>query len=203
MDLIELDGEVLVAGPDSSAHLSAQQEAAAGIRFRPGALPRLLAVPAADLRDRRVPLRELRPELAGAPPMVAASRLLRSEASATTAPWSLPLLREVTARLAAGIPVRAVADHAGYSARNLQRHCVAVYGYPPATLRRVLRFRRALTMVRAGVPTADAAARAGYADQPHLHRDVRDLAGVPLRQLGSAANRSTEVPSGSSTVAYR
>ena len=44
-------------------------------------------------------------------------------------------------------------------------------------------------------------ATAGYADQPHLHREVRSLAGVPLRQLASAANRSTDVPSGSSTVA--
>lgn len=201
MDLIELDGDVVIAGPDTTAHLSAQQRAATGIRFRPGALPRLLHVPAAELRDRRIPLAELRPDLAGAPPVAAAVRLLDSEPSATTAPWPLSMLREVTARLAAGTPVRVVADGAGYSARNLQRHCVAVYGYPPATLRRVLRFRRALTMVRAGVPTADAAARAGYADQPHLHRDVRELAGVSLRQLGSAANRSTEVPSGSSTVA--
>lgn len=201
MDLITLDGEVVVAGPDTTAHLSRQDEAAAGIRFRPGALPRLLAVPAADLRDRRVPLRDLRPELSGAPPLTAALRLLDSETSTTTSPWSLALLREVTARLAAGTPVRAVAEDAGYSARNLQRQCGAVYGYPPATLRRVLRFHRALTMMRAGVPTADAAARAGYADQPHLHRDVRDLAGVPLGQLANAANRSTDVPSGSSTVA--
>jgi hypothetical protein len=48
------------------------------------------------------------------------------------------------------------------------------------------------------------AARTGYADQPHLHREVRDLAGVPLaslRQDSSSANKSTQLPSGSATVA--
>lgn len=201
MDLIEIDDEVVVAGPDTAAHLSEHTSAAVGLRFRPGALPRLLGVPAAELRNQRVPLRELAPAAAGAPLIAATTQLLRAEPTATTSPWSLPLLGEVTARLGAGTSVQAVADETGYSARNLQRHCTAVYGYPPATLRRVLRFRRALGMVRAGVGIGDAAARAGYADQPHLYRDVRDLAGVPLPQLVSGANKSTEVPSGSVTVA--
>lgn len=201
MDLISIDGEIVVAGPDTRAHPSGPHAEAVGVRFRPGVLPRLLSVPAAELRDLRVPLAELRPELAGASPAAAAMRLLLDEPTACTAPWTLPLLRQITTLLSAGAPVGAVADEAGYSARNLRRQCIAVFGYPPATLRRVLRFRRALAMVRSGMPTADAAARAGYADQPHLHREVRDLAGVPLSQLGSAANRSIDVPSGSVTVA--
>lgn len=201
MDLVELDGDVVVAGPDTGSHLSAQQVRATGLRFRPGTLPRLLGVPAAGLSDQRIPLAELHPSVSGAPLLSAARRLLDNEPSATTAPWSLPLLQEVTARLGAGEAVQAVADQAGYSARNLQRQCTAVYGYPPATLRRVLRFRRALGMVRAGVAVGDAAVEAGYADQPHLYRDVRDLAGVPLSQLLSGAKRSTDVPAGSVTVA--
>ena len=61
---------------------------------------------------------------------------------------------------------------------------------------------RALDLVHAGATYADAAASAGYADQSHLARDVKALAGVPLGQLVSdAANRSTPLPSGSSTVA--
>jgi AraC-like DNA-binding protein len=201
MDLIELDGAVIVAGPDTRPHLSEQRISATGVRFRPGVLPRLLGVPAAELRNRRVSLAELVPAVSGAPLLAAAERLLRTEPTTTTAPWSLPLLDAVTTRLAAGTAVSSVADDTGHSARNLQRHCTAVYGYPPAMLRRVLRFRRAVGMVRAGVTIADAATRAGYADQPHLYREVRDLAGVPLPQLVSGANRSTDVPSGSSTVA--
>ena len=46
----------------------------------------------------------------------------------------------------------------------------------------------------------------GYADQAHLARDVKDLAGVPLTaahasRSGSGANSSTWLPSGSSTTA--
>jgi AraC-like DNA-binding protein len=47
----------------------------------------------------------------------------------------------------------------------------------------VLRFDRALALARAGTPLAEVAATAGYADQPHLAREVRALSGVPLRTL--------------------
>lgn len=201
MDLIDVDGDVVVAGPDTAAHLSGRHSTAFGVRFRPGALPRLLRVPAAELRDLRVPLRELRPELSGAPVLTAGIRLLADEPHPVTAPWTLPMLQHVTTRLDSGAAVSSVAEDIGYSTRNLQRHCVAVYGYPPVTLRRVLRFRRAVSLVRAGMAISEAAARAGYADQPHLSREVRELAGIPVTQLGSAAKRSTEMPSGSSTVA--
>jgi AraC-like DNA-binding protein len=78
-----------------------------------------------------------------------------------------------------------------------------VYGYGPAMLRRILRFRRAVRLLDDDLPYSGVAARAGYADQPHLHREVRDLAGVPLAALrqGSTANKSTQLPSGSATVA--
>jgi AraC-like DNA-binding protein len=118
------------------------------------------------------------------------------------------MLGHVTARLSAGASVADVAREIRWSSRTLQRQCGAVYGYGPATLRRILRFRRAVEMARAGRPFAAVANDAGYADQPHLHREVRELSGVSLRCLrersdqdGSGANRSTDVPSGSSTVA--
>ncbi|MEV5769093.1 helix-turn-helix domain-containing protein, partial [Micromonospora sp. NPDC052213] len=54
-----------------------------------------------------------------------------------------------------------------------------LFGYGPKTLARILRMGRALALARAGTPLAEVAARCGYADQAHLTRDVRDLAGVP------------------------
>lgn len=203
MDLIQMHGRVVVAGPDTTAFVSPRgREPFVGLRFRPGALPRLLGVPAAELRNSRVPLNELRVTGSYSRSLVELAAELASEGlAAETAPWSLPLLTHVTRSLGAGAAVTEVAQQIGWSSRTLQRQCAAVYGYGPAMLRRILRFRRAVRLLHGGTPYVEVAACAGYADQPHLHREVRDLAGLPLGQLASGANRSTEVPSGSSTVA--
>ncbi len=188
MDLIEMDDRVLVAGPDTTAFISEQGCAIArGLRFRPGVLPRLLGVPAAELRNNRVDLEVLRPNIVGGPLPSLTARLLQGETARETAPWRLAVLRHVTERLGSGAAVHSVADEIGWSARNLRRQCAAVYGYGPATLRRILRFRKAVRLLDAGMSAADAAAMAGYADQSHLSRQVHDLAGVPASQLGSGA----------------
>jgi AraC-like DNA-binding protein len=206
MDLIRMDGRIVVAGPDTAASVTRRNgEPFVGLRFRPGALPRLIGVPAGEVRNERVPLADLRPvpsrshsltELAG--------ELASEEPRAETAPWSMPLLSRVTERLAAGAAVGEVADAVGWTPRTLQRQCSAVYGYGPAMLRRILRFRRAVRLLDGDLPYSEVAARAGYADQPHLHREARELSGASLaslRQDPSGANRSTQLPSGSATVA--
>jgi AraC-like DNA-binding protein len=206
MDLMRMDGRIMVAGPDTTASVSPRDgEPFVGLRFHPGVLPRLLGVPASELRNERVPLSELRSGLPerGSLTELAAS-LASAEPRAETAPWSLGLLGHVTGRLGAGSAVADVAREIGWSNRTMQRHCVAIYGYGPAMLRRILRFRRAVRLLSEGLPSIEVAGRAGYADQPHLHREVRGLAGVPLaslRQESSSANRSTQLPSGSATVA--
>jgi AraC-like DNA-binding protein len=207
MDLIRMDGRIVVAGPDTTPVLAdPSARPYVGLRFRPGVLPRLLGVPAAELVGSRIPLAELRavpPERSTLTQLAVA--LASQPARAQTAPWPLAALHHVTGRLAAGTPIPAVADDIGWSPRTLQRQCYAVYGYGPTTLRRILRFRRAVAMLRAGRSIAEVAASAGYADQSHPHREVRELAGTAVTTLasryGSAANRSTDVPSGSSTVA--
>ncbi|MGH3675679.1 MAG: helix-turn-helix domain-containing protein [Mycobacterium sp.] len=174
-----------------------------GLRFRPGALPRLLGVPAAELRNSRVRLTELGIEVPGRSLVELATALASGDPAAETAPWPLPLLSHVTRRLATGAVITDVARQIGWSSRTLQRQCAAVYGYGPATLRRILRFRRAVRLLDDGASCAQTAAAAGYADQPHLHREVRDLGGMSLASLrqANAANRSIDVPSGSVTVA--
>jgi AraC-like DNA-binding protein len=206
MDLIRMAGRIVVAGPDTTAFVNPRdREPLVGLRFRPGVLPRLLGVPASELRNSRVPLSELRPKRTGSL-VELTTELASADPAAETAPWSMSLLHHVTHRLAGGAAVTEVAAEVGWSSRTLQRQCAAVYGYGPATVRRILRFRRAVGLLNAGVPYADVAASAGYADQPHLHREVRDLAGVPVAallsdQLDSAAKMSTQLPSGSATVA--
>jgi len=210
MDLIRMDDRVVVAGPDTCALITSRgRSPVVGLRFRPGALPRLLGVPAAELVGLRVALDELCTVDSRAPLTVVAHQLASRPERRETSPWSLQVLGSLTATLAAGTPAERVARETGWSSRTLQRQCRAVYGYGPATLRRILRFRRAMVLFRTGRSLADVAIAAGYADQPHLHREVRALAGTTVTALAAGqftdyvngAKRSAEVPSGSSTVA--
>jgi len=205
MDLMRMDGRFMVAGPDTTASVSPRGgEPVVGLRFHPGVLPRLLGVPASELRNARVAVTDLRSvPLRTRSLLELATDLASDGPRPETAPWSLPQLGNVTGSLAAGSAVIEVAREVGWSSRTLQRQCGAVYGYGPATLRRILRFRRAVLLLDKGLPPVEVAVHAGYADQPHLHREVRDLAGVPLAALrqDNSENRSTQLPSGSATVA--
>ena len=192
MDLMRMDGRVMVAGPDTTASVSFRAgEPFVGLRFHPGVLPRLLGVPASELTNERVRLSEFRGGLPQRGTLTELAALLACEEPRTeTAPWPLALLRHVTGRLAAGSTVADVAGEIGWSNRTM--------------LRRILRFRRAARLLDDGLSFGEVAAGAGYADQPHLHREARQLAGVPLaslRQDSSGANKSTQLPSGSATVA--
>ena len=83
----------------------------------------------------------------------------------------------------AGRPVGPTADALGLSARQLQRRCRISFGYGPKMLVRILRLQRALALAWRGHAFADVSATAGYADQAHLSREVKALAGVPLSEL--------------------
>lgn len=89
----------------------------------------------------------------------------------------------VAERLRAGAGVDPLALELGVSRRQLHRRCLASFGYGPKLLARILRMNDALALARGGVAFVDVAARSGYADQAHLSNDVRELAGVTLRQL--------------------
>ncbi|WP_431238633.1 DUF6597 domain-containing transcriptional factor [Mycolicibacterium aichiense] len=194
MDLIQLSGSILVAGPDTASFVSDHDSGeVTGTRFHPGVLPRLLGVPAAELLNTRVPLAELRLDVRGSLTDVT-GQLLRGEPTKETAPWSLSQLAAVTKALGRGDAVSDVASEIGWSTRHLQRQCANVYGYGPATLRRVLRFRRAVTMLRTETSVAEITARAGYADQSHLHREVRALSGMSVAALVTPAAQ-TDRPS--------
>lgn len=188
MDLLWTPGRLLVAGPDTLAHTTGPVPAGrpvAGVRLPPGAAPVLLGVPAHALRDQR-------PDLAA----VWGDRAARpwSEAAATGGIAGLEVLladrlaerggrpRDVVAAarlIGAGRGALDVADALGVTTRTLHRRSLAAFGYGPRTLGRVLRLQRVLRLLDAGLPLAEVAHRAGYADQPHLSREVKALTGVP------------------------
>ncbi|QLQ35520.1 helix-turn-helix transcriptional regulator [Micromonospora robiginosa] len=192
---------LLVAGPDRTAQVgrSVPGERWIGLRLPPGVGPAVFGVPAEEVRDRRVPL----VDLWGRPAAELAERV-EAAADPTVAGWSAaggaileevararlraaggpdPLGARVAARLAAGATVAATAAEVGLGARALHRRSRLLFGYGPKTLARILRMRRALDLARGGAPLAEVAALTGYADQAHLTRDVRELAGVPPTRL--------------------
>lgn len=71
------------------------------------------------------------------------------------------------------------------SERTLRRRCHHAFGYGPKTLERILRFQRFLALARrfSGNGLARCAAEAGYADQAHLSREVRQLCGLSPRAV--------------------
>jgi AraC-like DNA-binding protein len=71
----------------------------------------------------------------------------------------------------------------GLAHRSLQRLFARELGMPPRSYLRLLRFRDALNEVQStGDSLADTAAAKGYADQAHMARDFRALAGLPPRE---------------------
>lgn len=192
MDLLWHDGRLLVAGPDTRAYVTAGAPSAwVGLRFHPGSAPAFLGVPAHELRDLRVELadlwpasdvRRLRSRIAGAADPATALEDIALERAAPAD----PLLHALVTSLEAGRPVGLTADELGLGARQLHRRSLVAFGYGPKTLARILRLQRALVLARAGVPYAETAVRSGFADQAHLARDVRELAGVPLTRLLAA-----------------
>jgi AraC-like DNA-binding protein len=197
LDLMWISGELVVAGPDTvtaRAELPAGVEIAA-VRFRPGAAPAVLGLPASELRDQRVPLTELWPDAPALGRRVGAAtdRVAVLEDAVrrrlADAPPVDPIAVAVGRRLArrTGGPgvVAEQARRAGLSERQLHRRCVRAFGYGPKTLDRILRLQRFLTLGRAdpGAGLARLAADAGYTDQAHLGHDCRALADATPRQL--------------------
>ena len=97
-------------------------------------------------------------------------------ATTPSAPASSPPWRR-------GADVAGLADALGTTTRTLHRRCLPVFGYGPQHLGRILRLQRALARARAGTPWAEVAAAEGFADQPHLAREVRTLADTTPTEL--------------------
>ena len=191
MDLLWIEGELLVAGPDTRAHIGSSVPGVrhAALRFAPGTAPGFLGVPARELLDARVPLAELwspgRSRRLASRIGTAPDPALALE-DAAVGLFDVPpdrLVMHVLRGVRRGIDVRALATKVGLSERQLHRRCLDAFGYGPKMLDRVLRMNTALDRARTGLPLAEVAARTGYADQAHLTRDVKALTGVPPRIL--------------------
>lgn len=165
----------------------------AGVRFRPAVAAAVFGVDGDEIADRRVPLGDVLPDrlarrlderLLAAPDDDARHAALLDEAAG----WSARAPRAVdpVARAAAACavrprpsPVDQLADALGLSPRQVHRRCLRAFGYGATTLTRILRLQRFIALTRSGGSSlAGLAAQAGYADQAHLARDCRRIAGL-------------------------
>ena len=197
-DLIWEPGRgAFVAGPDTGPVRTVMKAGTVviGVRFRPSAGGPALGVPLSELRDQRVDLSDLRrrdarrlpgtldPDTAVTRALDLAATLVANGDPDPAATRAVVLLADPRAR------AEDVAAEIGLSMRQ-RRRCHAVVGYGPKTLQRVLRFRRFVGRIDAGLPSgqdahdlAALAAQAGFADQAHLTRECRALAGLTPAML--------------------
>jgi AraC-like DNA-binding protein len=95
--------------------------------------------------------------------------------------WSYARLAAADGRVAVG----ALAAEVGWSRRHLAARWRRDVGMGPKAVARVLRFQRALRLLREGRGLADVAYDCGFADQPHLNREFRALGGSTPREVAN------------------
>lgn len=195
-----------VAGPATRSIVAALTPGTVlvGARFRPGASAGVLGVEASALQDLHLPLHDVAPALArhfstavadqerpADRVSVAASLLARHLADAAPPDGVV----RATVRWLAQHPhgrVHELSRALHVSPRQLQRRLLASVGYTPKTLHRILRLQRLLALAGAAdgrASLSSLALRAGYADQAHMTRELRELAGrSPAELLPRAAS---------------
>jgi AraC-like DNA-binding protein len=175
-----------------------------GVRFRPGESFALIGVPVHQATDRIVPLEDALGAVAGsladelsslpdAPSRISALdgrlTLLRDRARAAD-----PRVRRAVRfieRSPAFVRVAHLARDVGLSERQLERAFALRVGVGPKALLRVARLQALLPQLERidRAPWAALAFDLGYADQAHMIREVRRLAGMSPAAL--ARQRST------------
>ena len=200
--IVSSGGEAVVVGPATSVQVPrlAGGERLRGLRLRTAAIGTALGLPAHELRDLQVPLRALFPAIEAARITDQVRRgdlpsaLVDAGARDHRVERALAGLREPMARVAG------VAGDLGMSERHLRRLVLAHTGLEPRMLQRVARFQRFLHLAEGpagadrsgcgGPSLAVLAARAGYADQAHLSREVRALSGLTPSALLAERRRT-------------
>jgi AraC-like DNA-binding protein len=182
--IVGFGGAVAVGLADSAVvHRLTAGSSCRGLRLRPEAVATFFGAPAVELRNKEIPLDDavgsrraqqlVDTVLHGAP-----DPLLGVDPPADVAN---------ALRLLATSSVDETARAVGRSSRHLRRLLVQHTGLGPKEHQRVFRLRRFLD---ADSQLAAAAVEAGYADQPHLTREVTRLCGLPPAALRAERTRT-------------
>ena len=159
------------------------------VALRPLGCRSLFGLPAAELAGLDVtaddvlgpaPVAEIRERVVAAPDWPARFAVLDEVLGRRLhAPAAPPIAYACRRLLRGDVPVATVAAEIGWSGRHLTPRFRAEVGLRPKEAARVARFDRARRALRPTGRLADVAARFGFADQSHLVREFRALAGCP------------------------
>lgn len=197
VDLILRNEEVFVAGP-STRWLETRADGdggTLGLRLPPGEAKNFLALDLSEVSDQLAQLTDLlghhaalrartllqraRVRWPDAPELVASFGAQSSQVQR----WA-PFVRSQARR---GTPPWRVAGLLDLSPRTFRRRMLEDFGYSYLTLARIARAESARALLREGISPAEAAALAGYADQPHLSREFRRLVGESPGQFATSS----------------
>ena len=195
VDIIWIDGDLAIAGPDVGVHAVtlAPGTTVIGARFRPGVARRWLGISMAEIVGGRVSLREfwgasahaIAQRIGDAPTTTDRIRVFEAALDRVAkahepAASDMGFVFNALKTRSAGPGMSAILDQLAISPRTLRRRCEDAFGYGPKTLDRILRFQRFLARVKRGPSTtlAALAVDAGYADQAHLTREVLRLSSL-------------------------
>jgi len=197
VDILWTGSGLYVAGPDTHPVLELVRPGSsiAGVRFRPGAAYPWLGVPLSEILNSRVLLAEFWIEggmvaehVSAAPDSRAATKVLEEILLARLvrvgqADRQIAFLRNAAAvklRDSDLSGVQELSRRMGISERTLRRRCIDAFGYGFKTLQRILRFQRFFRLLTLSHDPnlAALALEAGFADQPHMSREVRRLCEV-------------------------
>ncbi|QKD03406.1 helix-turn-helix domain-containing protein [Mesorhizobium loti] len=169
------------------------------VNFTPLGARRFFRLPMSELADSMVVLDDvlgtegmaLREQLGNAPDWAArfdlaeafvAARLANAAETPLEIAWAYDRIITSGGRTR----IASLAERLGWSRKHLAEKFTDATGIGPKTLSRIVRFNRALGLSRqSAVDWADIAADCGYADQAHLVREFRVLAGeTPTALVG-------------------
>ncbi|MFD6516841.1 helix-turn-helix domain-containing protein [Rhodococcus sp. NPDC060176] len=189
--IVDSDGRSWLVGPATGADLVSVAAGTTmwGIRIKPPALRSLLGAAADAVQDSKIAFDDI---LTSRQARVLADALRHEAVDANLLDqlWrglepDYGIERGYCALIASPTtPVREIAADLGVSERHFRRSITSSVGLSPKLIQKVQRMQNALALSRsADLTLSSLACRAGYADQAHLARDTRALAGLTPTQL--------------------
>ncbi len=148
------------------------------VRLWPWAWPRLDPTPPDAIRGRWIAL---------ADPALAPRDLEQGESDLTARLAAADGLNATGRALLGSATVEEMGKATGMAPRTLQRWFARHVGMPPRHYLRLLRFQKAFEQVPGERSLADHAAAQGFADQAHMAREFREMAGMPAKQARRTA----------------